>query len=219
MVISIIPIGNHKSFRFANHFHSEERIILNFPVKVGQYYEAYAPTHACRLTGALMGCAYTTHQLLDSLPLNSAGWRGFDLPLKAHNVVCSKADKRLFADEIIQYDKLRTIFTAQQVSLLSQRPVVFRTGGCQQMAQYTYKTVAHPYALPSAIRRSHQPFVTVPFLLICKINFLLQHFYSSCLYYCNSSLIYLKSAFVICKTVFQKASNLGRFLCKIKAPL
>ena len=51
MVISIIPIGNHKSFRFANHFHSEESIILNFPVKVGQYHvpqhNAYLPLDRC----------------------------------------------------------------------------------------------------------------------------------------------------------------------------
>ena len=50
-VISIIPIGNHKSFRFANHFHSEESIIFNFPVKVGQYHvlqhNAYLPFDRC----------------------------------------------------------------------------------------------------------------------------------------------------------------------------
>ena len=42
---------NHKSFRFANHFHSEESIILNFPVKVGQYHvlqhNAYLPFDRC----------------------------------------------------------------------------------------------------------------------------------------------------------------------------
>lgn len=76
------------------------------------------------------------------------------------------------------------------------------------MAQYTYKTVAHPYALPSAIRRSHQPFVTAPLLLICKPNFFYNISNSSCLYYCNSSLIFSKSTPVICKEELEKASNL-----------
>ena len=95
-VISIIPIGNHKSFRFANHFHSEESIIFNFPVKVGQYHvlqhNAYLPFDRCPEGLRL----HHTLSVQITCRRTPAGWRGFYFPLKAHNIVCSVADKAVF---------------------------------------------------------------------------------------------------------------------------
>lgn len=143
----------------------------------------------------------------DSLPLNSAGWRGFYFPLKSHNIVCSMADRRYFAVEIIKkyiclcpYNLYRslgepTIPMPHSLNIPQGWLLVNGT---------IYKSVAHPYAL-SLTYGDHSSHLWPHFFLSYCFHLLFLTF--QFLPNLNCSFVYQKITPVICKAVFQKASN------------